>query len=98
EGTKIQAVAWNEVTAPGTLTSRSVTTTGPATLIAFWWGDGFPDTTSQSATPNNGFTPIDTNAEQLHSFVQCAVAVRNVSTAGTYNVTWTATPEQGAQM
>ena len=97
EGTRIQQFEWNELSNPP-LTSNSVTTTGPATLIAFWWGDGFPDTAPQTATPDNGFTLVDTNAQELHSFVQCAVAVKNVTGAGTYNVTWTATPEQGAQM
>jgi hypothetical protein len=30
--------------------------------------------------------------------VQCAVAAKNVTAAGTYNVTWTSTPVQGAQL
>jgi hypothetical protein len=41
---------------------------------------------------------VDTNVDQLHSFVQCAVAVENVTAAGTYDVTWKATPAQGAQL
>jgi hypothetical protein len=94
-GTKIQAVAWNEVTS-GPLTSRTVTTTGPATLIAFWWGDAFP-MEDQTATPDSGFTVVDA-VLFAGSLVQCAVAVKNVTTAGTYRVTWTATPEQGAQL
>jgi hypothetical protein len=94
---RIQDYKWNEVQGGNPLTTLSVTTTGPATLVAFWWGDGFPGT-PQSATPNNGFTVIDTNAHETNSFVQCVVAVKNVSAAGTYNVTWTPTPEQGAQM
>jgi len=97
EGTKIQAFEWNEVEAPP-LTSKSVTTTGPATLIAFWWGDGYPDTTGQTASPDNGFQVVENNVDELHAFVQCSVAVKNVTAAGTYNVTWTATPSQGAQM
>lgn len=100
EGTRIQDQQWNEIVQPATpvpVTSQSVTTTGPATLIAFWWGDGFPRT-PQSATPDGGFSLIDTNAFETDSFVQCAVAVKNVSAAGTYNVTWTSTPIQGAQL
>jgi hypothetical protein len=96
EGIAIQDTAWTEVLDPPH-TSGSVTTTGPATLIAFWWGDGFPGT-PQSATPDNGFTLIDTNAQERDSFVQCAVAVKNVTAAGNYRVTWTATPTQGAQL
>ncbi|TMQ20178.1 MAG: hypothetical protein E6J91_04570 [Deltaproteobacteria bacterium] len=96
EGTRIKDAQWIERTSPP-LTSPSVTTDGPATLVAFWWGDGFPDTTPQTASPNNGFVVVDTNVEQLHSYVQCAVAVKNVKDPGSYNVTWTATPVQGAQ-
>lgn len=100
EGTRIQDQQWNEVVQdqdPVPVTSHSVTTTGPATLVAFWWGDGFPGT-PQSATPGNGFSLIDTNAFETDSFVQCAVAVKNVSAAGTYSITWTSTPIQGAQL
>ncbi len=98
-GTQIQQV-WNLVVQqnpPIPVTSASITTTGPATLIAFWFGDAFPGT-PQSATPNNGFVVIDTNAQETDSFVQCAVAAKNVTAAGTYNVTWTSTPVQGAQL
>jgi len=95
EGTQVVS-SWIEDRSPPN-TSNSVTTTGPATLIAFWWGDGFPHT-PQSATPGDGFTRIDTNAYETDSFVQCAVAVKNVSAAGTYDVTWTSDPEQGAQL
>lgn len=96
EGSRIADQQWIEVLDPP-LTSRAVTTTGPATLIAFWWGDGFPGT-PQSATPDSGFSLIDSNAQERDSFVQCAVAVKNVAAAGTYSVTWTATPTQGAQL
>lgn len=79
------------------LTSGSVTTTGPATLVAVWFGDGyFFDMTT---VPDNGFTVIDS---LLHlppdSAVQCAVAYRDVAEAGTYNVTWTQRPNQGAAL
>jgi hypothetical protein len=96
DANRIVPARWREVTSPP-LTSASVTTGGPATLVAFWWGDGFPGT-PQSATPDSGFTLIDSNTSATNSFVQCAVAVRNVTDAGTYSLTWTATPEQGAQM
>ncbi|HEU4728986.1 MAG TPA: hypothetical protein VFT22_13875 [Kofleriaceae bacterium] len=96
EGKTIHDFAWTSGT-DDPLTSASVTTTGPATLIAFWWGDGFPGT-PQEALPDNDFSPLDTNAQELDSFVQCAVAAKNVSSPGTYNVTWKATPPQGAQL
>ncbi|HWU89031.1 MAG TPA: hypothetical protein VN253_17320 [Kofleriaceae bacterium] len=96
EGTHVQAVAWNEVLAGSPLRSRSVTTTGPATLVAFWWGDaGVAE--DKTAVPNNGFAVID-SVLASGELVQCAVAVKNVAAAGTYDVTWTATPRQGAQL
>ena len=94
-GTTIKQVEWNEALA-APLTSRSVTTTGPATLVAFWWGDAGVDS-NKTATPNNGFTVVD-SILQSGALVQCAVAVKNVAQAGTYDVTWTATPAQGAQL
>lgn len=90
---------WNEVVQPQNavpLTSKSITTTGPATLVAFWWGDA-PEPQNKTAVPNNGFTVIDSILKE-GALVQCAVAVKEVSAAGTYDVTWTATPTQGAQM
>lgn len=100
DGTAVQAFDWVERSSAEPLTSKSVTTTGPATLIAFWWGDGFFQNPSQPqrATPNNDFVVVDTNAQELDSFIQCAVAVKNVTKPGTYDVTWTATPAQGAQL
>src|SRR5688572_28988084 len=94
-GTRVQQFVWSEeLAAP--LKSKSVTTTGPATLVAFWWGDAGVDS-NKTAVPNNGFTVID-SVLQSGALVQCAVAVKNVAAAGTYDVTWTATPLQGAQL
>ncbi len=75
------------------LTSQSVTTSGPATLVEFWWGDN--DADNRTAVPDGGFVVIDSilTAGEL---VECAVAVKSVAAAGTYDVTWTATPVQGA--
>jgi len=99
EGTRIQDFVWNEI--PGTpAKSLSVTTTGPATLIALWWGDGYfyAPPLSQKAKPNNDFYPIEFNTQETDSFVQCSVAVKNVTKAGSYDVTWQAEPAQGAQL
>lgn len=77
------------------LTSGSVTTTGPATLVAVWLGDAY--VYEMTAVPNNGFKVIDRYLQlPPNSAVQCAVASRQVSAAGTYNVTWKGTPAQGA--
>ncbi|WP_243049108.1 hypothetical protein [Dyella sp. RRB7] len=77
------------------LTSGSVTTTGPATLIAVWWGDA--GVKNMSARPNNGFTVIDSYLLlPENSGVQCAVAFKQVTQAGTYDVSWVGAPIQGA--
>lgn len=96
DGGTIHDVQWNEVLAPDPLTSPSVTTTGPATLIAFWWGDAGVDD-DKTAVPDSGFVVVD-RILLAGALVQCAVATREVSAAGTYDVTWTATPTQGAQL
>lgn len=82
--------------APGlVLTSDSVTTTGPATLIAVWWGDA--GVRNMSARPDSGFTVIDSYLLlPENSGVQCAVAYKQVTAAGTYHVNWVGSPIQGA--
>jgi hypothetical protein len=95
-GGRVQDVQWSEVLSGSPLTSPSVTTTGPALLVAWWWGDAGVFA-NKTATPDNGFSVID--AVLLEGpLVQCAVAVRQVSAAGSYRVTWAATPQQGAQL
>ena len=69
---------------------------GPALLVAWWWGDG-DVAGDKTAVPNNGFTVIH-SILKAGPLVQCCVAVKQVSAAGTYNVTWAATPTQGAQL
>jgi hypothetical protein len=90
---RVQAFAWNEDLA-SPLTSLSVTTTGPALLVAVWWGDGNADV-AHMAVPNNGFTVVN-SLLSLGALVQVAVATRPVTDAGTYNVTWTSA--EGAQL
>jgi hypothetical protein len=76
-------------------TPGSVKTGGPATLIAVWGGDA--NALTHTATPSDGFEVIDSYLILgPTSGVQIAIAAKQVSTAGTYSVTWTATPEQGA--
>lgn len=95
-GAQLGEVKWNEVLAGRPQTSESVTTTGPALLIAWWWGDADVKL-DKTAMPDNGFTVIDAIL-LAGALVQCAVAVRQVGEAGTWRVTWTATPTQGAQL
>jgi hypothetical protein len=95
-GGSVRDVQWREVLSGQPLTSASVTTTGPALLVAWWWGDAGVDL-DKTAVPDNGFTVVD-SVLGAGALVQCAVAVRQVGAAGTYNVTWVSTPQQGAQL
>jgi hypothetical protein len=91
----LQDMAQNYPPADIVVTSGKVTTTGPATLIALWWGDG--GVKQMSAVPNNGFTVIESFLKLPdNSGVQCAVAFKQVQSAGTYDVSWIDTPVQGA--
>lgn len=95
-GTRVEDFQWNEVAAGDSLTSVAVTTTGPAVLVAYWWGDAGVGG-EMTTVPNNGFSVVD-SVLQAGALVQCAVATRTVSAAGTYDVTWESTPVQGAQL
>jgi len=77
--------------------SDAIEVDGPATLLAFWWGDG--GVKQMTATPGDGFTLIDAFVQLPdESGVQGAVAWRQVSEAGRYRVHWTAAPVQGASL
>jgi len=91
----IQDYQYNRVELGSPQTTLSVTTTGPATLVSFWTGSfaGGP----VSPIPNNGFTVLETQ-EVSWDAVQAAVATKDVSAAGTYDVTWSVTPAQTALM
>jgi hypothetical protein len=89
--TKVTSAFVEQRTDP--LTSMTVTTTGPAALIAYWWGDN--DADMRTATPNNDFNVLDSILVQ-GELVEGAVAAKVVNAAGTYDVTWMATPPQGA--
>jgi len=95
-GGVIQDYKWNAVLKGSPLTSLSVTTTGPATLVAFWWGDG-NESIAHRAVPNNGFTVID-SLLPTGLLVQTAVATKDVPAAGSYNVTWDSGGLEGAQL
>jgi len=95
-GGLVRDVKWREVLSGQPLTSASVTTTGAALLVAWWWGDAGVDG-DKTAVPDSGFAVID-SVLAAGALVQCAVAVKQVAAAGTYNLTWTSTPQQGAQL
>jgi hypothetical protein len=95
-GGQIIDSTWAEVAAGRPLTSPSVHTTAPATLVAFWWGDA-DVSGDKTAVPDQGFTVLDSVLE-AGALVQAAVAIKQVPGAGEYNVTWVSTPTQGAQL
>ncbi|MEX1827192.1 hypothetical protein [Luteibacter sp. CQ10] len=79
------------------VTSGKITVDGPATLLAFWWGDG--GVKRMSVTPGDGFTTIDEFTRLPdESGVQGVVAWKQVDTAGTYDVSWKVEPAQGASL
>lgn len=77
-------------------TSASVTTTGPALLIAVWGGDGNAETDDQTAAPGAGWTLIESLFLGDTAYIQAAVAVRHVTSAGSYTCDWTPVMNQGA--
>lgn len=94
--TRLVDFALNNVGTGNTLQSGSVTVTGPALLVAVWLGDAAG--LNHTATPNNSFGNfISFGTLPPNSAVQMFVASREVG-AGTYNVTWTESPDQGAIM
>jgi hypothetical protein len=102
-GTAIEDTSWVERSAATTLSSLPVHTTGPALLVAYWFGTGTvrPAGSAHVATPGSGFT-IVAGATGLVSlstngYIQVAVATRAVDGAGDYTVTWT-TDDEGAQL
>jgi hypothetical protein len=95
--TRVQAFAQNYADPALEVASKEITVDGPATLLAFWWGDG--GVKRMTATPGDGFTLIDSFLQLPdESGVQGAVAWRQVDKAGTYQVHWTAAPVQGAAL
>lgn len=95
-GGVIADAQWNKVMMGSANTSANVTVNGPATLVAVWAGDGADP--NMTAVPNNGFAVLDSQLVNTTCAIQTVVAAKEVTTAGTYNVTWTSTPTQGAHM
>jgi len=93
---KISAVSVAETPTKGPVSSANVTTTGPAILVSWWWGDG--GLTQISATTSPGWTRIHSlsRAQADTNVVQTEVAAKAVDAAGTYSITWSSDPDQGA--
>ncbi|MGE7136596.1 hypothetical protein ACQKIE_03105 [Luteibacter sp. NPDC031894] len=95
--TRVQDIAQSYADPALVVASDEIHVDGPATLLAFWWGDG--GVKRMTVKPGDGFELIDAFTELPdESGVQGAVAWRQVEEAGTYRVHWTVAPVQGAAL
>lgn len=72
-----------------------VTVTGKALLVSAWGGDGGYGI-SQDASPEDGWTMIESLFLPDTSYIQAAVAVKVVMVPGDYSCVWTPVASQGA--
>lgn len=99
----VQDASFVERASAASVTSVSVTTTGPAMLVAFWLGTGGVITvgTAHPGSPQAPFTAIPNadTAVAIHNngYIQGKSAYAYVTAPGTYTATWTGTSE-GAQL
>jgi hypothetical protein len=92
--TIISALSNEDLTSPNT--SASVTVDGPAQLCSFWWGDD--NNGELLPAVSSGWTLVRNTSSLASNHVQCAIAVRTVTTAGTYSIDWTPSTPQGARV
>jgi len=78
--------------------SPNITTTGPATIIAFWSGDADVPVNPKDVAVSSPWSILDASFQSGTAYVQFAVAYRTVGSAGTYSLTWTPVANQGASM
>jgi hypothetical protein len=76
------------------LAAASITTTGPAMLIAIWGGDGASG--QHDANPDGAWTKGQGLNLPDTFYIQAWTATRFVASAGTYTCTWTPTGNEGA--
>lgn len=99
----VQAASFVERLTAASVTSASVTTTGPAVLVAFWLGTGGVVTvgTAHPGAPQSPLTSIPNadTAVAIHNngYIQAKAAWAYQAEPGTYTATWTGTSE-GAQL
>lgn len=93
--TRIVDSQWVEdLTSPNT--SANVSTTGPAVLAAFWWGDNSNGELNPAV--DAAWTVLDHTSSLASNHVQGASAYRVVTSAGIYSINWTPSTAQGAQL
>lgn len=89
-----------ETASGATATSNTVTTQGPAVLIALHGGDtgvsGSRNAVPNAASIADGWSKIESYELTDAGHVQVAIAVRTVSEAGTYSITWDHSPTERA--
>lgn len=92
-------VAQSYANTVGSTHTQSITVDGAALLVAVWNGDSGAHPSAMTATPDAGWTVIESYLNiPSDSADQMAVAVKQVASAGTYSVTWTNSPTQGAEL
>ncbi len=94
DANKLQALSINYPKADQPQRSDAVTTTGPALLLAWWWGDA-DGKRAHTARPGPGFVVLESILLR-GGLVQCCLAYRLVEEAGSYDITWQSSPKQGA--
>ncbi len=94
DANKLQALSINYPKADQPQRSDTVTTTGPALLLAWWWGDA-DGKRAHTAHPGAEFVVLESILLR-GGLVQCCLAYRLVEEAGNYDVTWQSSPKQGA--
>ena len=94
---RVVAVARNYASAADTVSSDTIDVDGPATLLAFWWGDG--GVKRMDVAPDDGFQVIDTFTRLPdESGVQGLVAWKQLAHPGHYPAPWHVTPAQAAPL
>jgi hypothetical protein len=72
----------------------NITVDGPAIICSAASGDGNSSTTNQTLTPSRG-TLVESSFIALTDYVPFAIACDTVTEAGTYDIDWTPTFNQG---
>jgi hypothetical protein len=95
-GGEVVRAVWNQPAAGQALTTQSVAVEQPALLVATWWGDqaSGPEPTAQ---PSLGTIAESARDGTPDHYAEGDIATASVA-AGTYSVTWTESPDQGAQL
>lgn len=95
-GRAVRATAWDQPLAGQPITSESVTAEQPAVLVATWWGDQASGPTPRTG-PSLGKVAESARDGTPNHYAEGDIATADVA-AGTYRVTWTEYPAQGAQL